>query len=92
MEVAIGTQLVLALIQQWVIPSTVNSLLPFSNQEMVAVVERLLKLAIPNHLIWLTWFYLLFHSMLNTLGELLRFADREFYKVNSRLCSIMFRE
>ncbi len=25
------------------------------------------------------WFYLLFHSFLNALGEVLRFADREFY-------------
>ena len=34
---------------------------------------------LPNHLIWLTFFYLLFHSFLNTLGELLGFADRNFY-------------
>ena len=33
----------------------------------------------PNHLIWLTWFYLLFHSFLNTIGEILSFADRNFY-------------
>ena len=46
------------------------------------MLERVLKLSIPNHLIWLTWFYLLFHSLLNTLGEILRFADREFYKVS----------
>ena len=48
----------------------------------MAMLERVLKLSIPNHLIWLTWFYLLFHSLLNTLGEILRFADREFYKVS----------
>ena len=34
---------------------------------------------IPNHMIWLTSFYLVFHSALNLSGELLRFADREFY-------------
>ena len=34
---------------------------------------------IPNHMIWLTSFYLVFHSVLNASGELLRFADREFY-------------
>ena len=27
----------------------------------------------------LVCFYLLFHSLLNTLGELLQFADRDFY-------------
>ena len=30
-------------------------------------------------MIWLTSFYLVFHSVLNLSGELLRFADREFY-------------
>ena len=30
-------------------------------------------------MIWLTFFYLLFHSFLNTLGEILGFADRNFY-------------
>ena len=34
---------------------------------------------IPNHLIWLTFAYLLFHSFLNTMGEILGFADRNFY-------------
>ena len=38
-----------------------------------------LKLQLPNHLIWLTFFYLLFHSFFNTMGEILRFADRNFY-------------
>lgn len=41
--------------------------------------ERLLKLAIPNHVIWLINFYLIFHSLLNAIAEILRFADREFY-------------
>eukprot|EP00095_Tigriopus_kingsejongensis_P007810 maker-scaffold204_size260821-snap-gene-1.31 protein:Tk07810 transcript:maker-scaffold204_size260821-snap-gene-1.31-mRNA-1 annotation:"GJ17509" len=64
LEVVVGTNIALALIQQWIIPSVVNSLIPFS---------------IPNHLIWLTWFYLTFHSFLNTMGEILGFADRQFY-------------
>lgn len=80
MEVLIGTNIALALIQQWIIPSAVNSLIPFSKMQISKAAERLLKLAIPNHLIWLTWFYLIFHSFLNTLGELLRFGDREFYR------------
>ena len=36
-------------------------------------------LQIPNHLIWLTSFYLVFHSALNMSGEIMHFADREFY-------------
>ena len=42
-------------------------------------VERLLKLALPNHIIWLCFFYIYFHSFLNTVGELLSFGDRDFY-------------
>ena len=34
---------------------------------------------IPNHLLWLIWFYLCFHSYFNMLGEVLKFADRDFY-------------
>ena len=36
-------------------------------------------LQIPNHLLWLILFYLIFHSLLNFLGELFHFADRNFY-------------
>jgi diacylglycerol O-acyltransferase-1 len=35
-----------------------------------------MALQLPSHLIWLTWFYLLFHSSLNTIGEVMQFADR----------------
>ncbi|CAG7824121.1 unnamed protein product [Allacma fusca] len=79
LEFVFGLQLVIALIQQWIIPTVKNSIIPFSNMDVVKVQERLLKLAIPNHLIWLIWFYLFFHSFMNILGEVLRFADREFY-------------
>ena len=36
-------------------------------------------LQVPNHLIWLIFFYLVFHSFLNTAAEILYFADRGFY-------------
>uniref|UniRef100_A0A8C2FUV3 O-acyltransferase n=1 Tax=Cyprinus carpio TaxID=7962 RepID=A0A8C2FUV3_CYPCA len=42
--------------------------------------ERLLRLAVPNHLIWLIFFYCFFHSSMNFVAELLRFGDREFYR------------
>jgi diacylglycerol O-acyltransferase-1 len=29
--------------------------------------------------VWLIFFYLLFHSFLNLMGELLHFADRHYY-------------
>ncbi|XP_043287985.1 diacylglycerol O-acyltransferase 1 [Venturia canescens] len=79
-EVFIGCQVVMSLIQQWMIPSVKNSLIPFSNMDVAKALERLLKLAIPNHLMWLCFFYLTFHSYFNLMGELLHFADRNFYQ------------
>ncbi|XP_047544973.1 diacylglycerol O-acyltransferase 1 isoform X1 [Vanessa atalanta] len=78
-EVVFGMNLVMALFQQWMIPSVRNAVDPFSEMGFVKMTERLLKLAVPNHLIWLCFFYLSFHSFLNLMGELLHFADRNFY-------------
>ncbi|XP_068621140.1 diacylglycerol O-acyltransferase 1 isoform X2 [Battus philenor] len=78
-EVVFGVNLVMALFQQWMIPSVTNTVDQFSEMNMVKMAERLLKLAVPNHLIWLCFFYLSFHSFLNLMGELLHFADRNFY-------------
>ncbi|KAI0984961.1 hypothetical protein GJ496_010075 [Pomphorhynchus laevis] len=44
-----------------------------------AVVLKLLKLALPNHVLWIIFFYLFFHSFMNLTAELLKFGDREFY-------------
>ncbi|XP_031772946.1 diacylglycerol O-acyltransferase 1 isoform X3 [Apis florea] len=79
LEVVVGCQVVMSLFQQWMIPCVKNSLVPFSNMDVAKASERLLKLAIPNHLVWLCFFYLTFHSLLNLVGELLHFADRNFY-------------
>lgn len=79
LEVVVGCQVVMSLFQQWMVPSVKNSLIPFSNMDVAKASERLLKLAIPNHLMWLCFFYLTFHSFLNLMGELLHFADRNFY-------------
>ncbi len=43
------------------------------------LLERLLKLSIPNLYIWLLMFAELFHCWLNLLAELTRFGDRRFY-------------
>jgi diacylglycerol O-acyltransferase 1 len=43
-------------------------------------VQRILKLAVPNLMVWLLGFYAFFHLWLNILAELLRFGDRLFYK------------
>ncbi|GBP27396.1 Diacylglycerol O-acyltransferase 1 [Eumeta japonica] len=46
LEVAFGVNLVLALFQQWMIPSITNTLIPFSKMDYLRTVERLLKLAV----------------------------------------------
>lgn len=70
----------IAIMQQWIIPTTLNSLQPFKDMELTLMVERVLLLAIPNHMFWLLGFYGFFHSMLNIIAELMRFADRQFYR------------
>ncbi|KAK4322983.1 hypothetical protein Pmani_006290 [Petrolisthes manimaculis] len=80
LEVIVITNIILAMFQQWIIPSVKNSFQAFSDMDFIRCAERLLKLSIPNHIVWLSWFYLCFHSFLNTLAELLYFADRDFYQ------------
>lgn len=46
LEVVIGFNVVLGLFQQWMIPSVRNSLVPFSNMDILKATERLLKLAV----------------------------------------------
>jgi len=79
LEVFLGTNLMLALIQQWIVPNVVDTLVPFDSLDWPLTLERVLKLSLPNHVLWLAGFYLYFHSFLNTAGELLQFADRDFY-------------
>ncbi|KAK2830460.1 hypothetical protein Q5P01_018391 [Channa striata] len=73
-------QLLVGLIQQWMVPTIQNSMKPFQEMDFSRMVERLLKLAVPNHLIWLIFFYWFFHSCMNFLAELMQFGDREFYR------------
>jgi len=80
LEVFVCSQVCLCIVQQYIMPSVVSALIPFSNMEFSLVSERLLKLALPNHLLWLISFYVLFHSFLNTLAEILQFADRSFFR------------
>lgn len=74
------TTLQLILLQQWIVPILQNSKLPFRESNILKIIERLLKLAVPNHVIWLVMFYTFFHSYLNVLAEILRFGDRQFYR------------
>ncbi|XP_075445325.1 diacylglycerol O-acyltransferase 1 [Ascaphus truei] len=79
-EMLFFMQLLVGLIQQWMVPTIQNSMKPFRDMDYSRMIERLLKLAVPNHLIWLIFFYWYFHSSMNFVAELMRFGDREFYR------------
>ncbi|XP_041624685.1 diacylglycerol O-acyltransferase 1 isoform X2 [Vulpes lagopus] len=80
LEMLFLTQLQVGLIQQWMVPTIQNSMKPFKDMDYSRIIERLLKLAVPNHLIWLIFFYWFFHSCMNAVAELMQFGDREFYR------------
>lgn len=72
--------IIVGLVQQWIVPTVNNSLKTLQEMNFGRISERLMKLAVPNHLIWLLFFYTFFHSGLNIIAEVLRFADRTFYR------------
>ncbi|XP_028392018.1 diacylglycerol O-acyltransferase 1-like [Dendronephthya gigantea] len=71
---------ILAIVQQWMVPTIKNSFKPFQEMDYPRLIERIMKLAVPNHIMWLLFFYCYFHSFLNILAEILKFGDRTFYK------------
>jgi len=79
-EMLLLLQVQLALTQQWIVPVLQHAIPAMKEKNVSRVIERLLRLSVPNHLMWLIFFYFFFHSFLNILGEILRFADREFYR------------
>ncbi|XP_028983983.1 diacylglycerol O-acyltransferase 1b [Betta splendens] len=79
-EMLFFIQLLVCLTQQWMIPIIQSSMKPLEDMDLSRMTERLLRLAVPNHLLWLMFFYSFFHSSLNFTAELLRFGDRQFYK------------
>uniref|UniRef100_A0A8K9V3M7 O-acyltransferase n=1 Tax=Oncorhynchus mykiss TaxID=8022 RepID=A0A8K9V3M7_ONCMY len=79
-EMLFFIQLQIGLVQQWMVPTIQNSMKPFQDMDFSRMIERMLKLAVPNHLIWLIFFYWFFHSSMNFVAELMRFGDREFYQ------------
>ncbi|KAM4579930.1 diacylglycerol O-acyltransferase 1b isoform 2-T2 [Odontesthes bonariensis] len=79
-EMLFFTQMLVALTQQWMIPIIQSSMKPLEDMDLSRMAERLLRLAVPNHLLWLMFFYWFFHSSLNFMAELLRFGDRQFYR------------
>ena len=57
-----------------------EALLPyFKNWDNKKILVQTLHFAVPAAYIWLSQFYLIFHTFLNLLAEITMFADRRFY-------------
>merc|ERR1712124_175405 len=80
LELLICVALIVVITQQFINPLLMNARQPFRELKLVRLLERVLKLAIPNLLVWLCLFYALFHCWLNIIAELTYFGDRLFYK------------
>uniref|UniRef100_A0A8C9THG3 O-acyltransferase n=1 Tax=Scleropages formosus TaxID=113540 RepID=A0A8C9THG3_SCLFO len=74
-EMLFFMQLLVGLIQQWMVPTIQNSMKPFQVNSFFNFYND-----VPNHFIWLIFFYWFFHSSLNFVAELMQFGDREFYR------------
>ena len=79
-EIAVLINIEVALIQQWIMPILDITLPNMKTNLWIDVIENYLRLLLPNHIIWIVGFYLLFHSFCNFTGEIFQFADREFYR------------
>ena len=79
-EILVLLSLQFCLGQQWILPILRTLDRPLSDYSLLENLERILRLALPNHLLWLSFFYVYFHSTLNLLAEFFYFADRLFYR------------
>ena len=79
-ELCFCLSLQLLLIEQYLHPTVMNAMASLRTLNYINLLERILKIAIPNGCVWLLMFYAVFHSYLNVIAELLRFGDRLFYK------------
>jgi len=62
--------LMVAMVQQWILPHLENAL-ETGQDHPEFLLHHVLAMAVPNNMIWLTFFICVFHSWLNFLGEIL---------------------
>jgi hypothetical protein len=79
LEFILFTIVMVVVVEQYIVPLVKNSMRPLKENDFVGVFERLLKLTIPNIVVWVLMFYTFFHSFLNIVAEILRYGDRLFY-------------
>lgn len=79
-EILVLLSLQYCLGQQWILPILRTLDRPLNQYSTLENIERLLRLSLPNHLLWLILFYVYFHSTMNLIAEILCFGDRLFYR------------
>eukprot|EP00299_Pterocystis_sp_00344_P019504 c9667_g1_i1.p1 GENE.c9667_g1_i1~~c9667_g1_i1.p1 ORF type:complete len:500 (-),score=118.10 c9667_g1_i1:71-1519(-) len=79
LEFVVFSAVIFVICAQYIVPLLHNAILPWEEVDVLMVLERVLKLAVPNLYVWLIGFYVLFHVYLNILAELTCFGDRLFY-------------
>ena len=81
-ELLLSVSLMVILMEQYIAPLLRNTIPIVTAEEInyFALLERLLKLSLPNLYLWLLMFFSFFHCFLNMTAELLRFGDRSFYQ------------
>ena len=89
-ELIVVSMFGLAITEQYVSPTIVNSYDAFRDLNFLGMTERVFKLAVPVLWGWIIIFYTLFHLLLNITAEFTRFGDREFYLVGTQCFIVMF--
>ncbi|EDQ89779.1 uncharacterized protein MONBRDRAFT_20830 [Monosiga brevicollis MX1] len=79
-EMLVMSAMILSIGQQWIEPTVLNTFKDTTHPSLFSLIDRALKLSLPNNLMWLCLFFMYFHSTLNAMGEVLRFGDRQFYR------------
>jgi len=79
-ELIICFSVMFVIMEQFVAPTLRNAKTPILDLDFPRLLERLLKLAVPNVYLWLCMFYGVFHLWMNILAEVTYFGDRLFYK------------
>jgi len=79
-EMVFLSALIVAIVEQYVVPLVHSSITPIESFDIWMIVERLLKLSVPNLYVWLLGFYVFFHIYLNIMAEITRYGDRLFYR------------
>eukprot|EP01133_Synstelium_polycarpum_P015448 gene15448-18326_t len=80
LEALFLSALIFWMVEQYMVPLVENSVRPMEQNDLVRIIERVMKLSLPNLYVWLLGFYVFFHLYLNICAELTRFGDREFYR------------